>query len=218
MSFSRNPKKTRNGSVIRSSRAMDDHHLPTSSDPEETYVEQVVTPTRMTPRYSDSGETPKVGILFHFSQQIFQVPTLQSGYQDQVEETIFEGSPDAIYTLGQCVWTGVTLGVAGIFYWFKTLPIEYRITTQRIFIKRGVFSTKTDIIELIDVKRFWLEHPWQMRCLGYGILHIVTSNFAFPRVRLQGIKEIENVYKELRRSVFDEQKRRGVKLLRKVDV
>ncbi len=166
-------------------------------------------------------QCPECGEAFHVVEIHFHLyggapRVFQTQSEEEAEKEIFIGKRAAIYTIGQLFWVVITLGLAYPFYWVKSLSTNYRITTQRIIIKEGVFSTTTNAIELVRVDEFSLECPWKMRLLGYGILQITSSSPEFSNVYLYGIKDVGGVYEKIRRATRKEQQRSSVGLRKNV--
>ena len=90
------------------------------------------------------------------------------------------------------------------FYWFLScvliipLPIalakyivlrcqHYRLTQESFYARRGVFSVKSDHIELYSVKDYRLEAPFFFRILGLARVVLSTSDISSPQVVIRGI-------------------------------
>ncbi len=134
----------------------------------------------------------------------------QAQYVEFVETTIFKGKRDPIYTIGQWFWVIITFGIAYLFYWYKSLSTAYWITNQRIILIKGILFKRKQFLELIYVDDFELENSPGMRWLGYGILHLTSSDPRFSEVNLYGIKGIEDICEQLRKATMREQIRRNV--------
>ena len=104
----------------------------------------------------------------------------------------------------------LTLGVALIFYWLKSLAITYEITTQRVRIERGIFSKVKDTIELFRIDHFDLHKPLGMRLVGNCLLHLRLSDASFDTVILYGIPNLEQLADTLRECSLRERTRRRV--------
>jgi uncharacterized membrane protein YdbT with pleckstrin-like domain len=53
----------------------------------------------------------------------------------------------------------LTLGIAWIFYWLKSVATTYEVTSQRVRIERGILSKVKDSIELFRIDHFDLHKP-----------------------------------------------------------
>src|SRR5688500_10326364 len=64
------------------------------------------------------------------------------------EEVLFEGRPAVIQGLGELLVTILTVGIAALFYWIRSLRRHYRITTERVVIEEGVLSKRIEQTDL----------------------------------------------------------------------
>jgi len=131
----------------------------------------------------------------------------------EVERTLFSGHPAIIHSAWQWIIVALTLGIAFIFYWFKSLAMTYEITTQRVRIERGILSKLKDSIELFRIDHFDLHKPLGMRLLGYCVLHLRSSDASFATVMLYGIPNLEQLADTLRECSLRERGRRRVTTL-----
>ena len=135
---------------------------------------------------------------------------LEASRKAEVETTFFAGHPAVIYSAGQWVVVVLTLGLGWLYYWFKSLSTRYEITSQRIRIQRGLFSTVKDSIELFRIDHFDLHKPLGMRLLGNCLLHLRSSDASFGTVILYGVPGLEQLADSLRECSLKERARRKV--------
>ena len=128
----------------------------------------------------------------------------------ETEHTLFEGHPAVIYSLWQWLLVVLTLGIAWIAYWFKSMALSYKITTQRVKIERGILSKTQDAVELFRIDHFDLHKPLGMRLAGYCLLHLRSSDASFQTVILYGIPGLEPLADKLRECSLRERARRKV--------
>ena len=128
------------------------------------------------------------------------------------EQTLLQGRPAAIYSFGRLCIVILTLGIAWFIYKLQAVSTQYRLTSQRIQIEKGLFSKTKSNIELYRVDDFEIEFPFSMRIMGYGQLHIRSSDRETPEITIKGIKHINNIYESLREANLLERERRGVKV------
>jgi uncharacterized membrane protein YdbT with pleckstrin-like domain len=143
------------------------------------------------------------------------------------EQTLFKGSPSAIINFGTFVLCGliivatvvgaflvpmtparlVLLGVAVVAFVFalvKWLLIKariYEVTTERIRTTTGLFTRRTDELELYRVKDTTLVEPFSMRLLSLGDIEISTHDVSTPVVKLEAIRGARALREELRKSI-----------------
>ena len=127
-----------------------------------------------------------------------------------MEKPLFSGHPATIHSAWQWIAVLLTLGVALIFYWLKSLAITYEITTQRVRIERGILSKVKDTLELFRIDHFDLHKPLGMRLVGNCLLHLRSSDASFDTVILYGIPNLEQLADTLRECSLRERTRRRV--------
>jgi uncharacterized membrane protein YdbT with pleckstrin-like domain len=94
------------------------------------------------------------------------------------------------------VFTGILLLSGLIVFGGVLIPIlgtKYRLTTQRLFISRGILSQTTDQTELIRVDDVSLFKTFFGRLLGVGTVTILTTDASDKEVKMEGIGEPEKV-------------------------
>ena len=130
--------------------------------------------------------------------------------QAETETTLFHGHPAVIYSAWQWVAVALTLGIAWLYFWLQSLSTRFEITSQRVRIERGLFSTVKDSIEVFRIDHFDLHKPLGMRLLGYCLLHLRSSDASFQTVILYGIPQLEQLADSLRECSLRERTRRRV--------
>ena len=126
----------------------------------------------------------------------------------EVETMLFAGHPAVIYSAWQWIAVVLTLGVAWIYYWIKSLGTSYEITSQRVRIERGIFSKIKDSVEVFRIDHFDLHKPLGMRLVGHCLLHLRSSDSSFATVILYGIPNLEQLADSLRECSLRERTRR----------
>ena len=128
----------------------------------------------------------------------------------EVEKPLYTGHPAVIYSAWQWIAVVLTLGIALIFYWLKSLATSFEITSQRVRIERGLLSKVKDSIELFRIDHFDLHKPLGMRLAGYCLLHLRSSDASFETVILYGVPGLEQLADTLRECSLRERARRRV--------
>ena len=128
----------------------------------------------------------------------------------EVERPLFVGHQAAVYSLTQWAIVIVTLGIAYLVYWVRARSTKYTLTTQRIQIERGLFSTIKVSVELFRIDDFDIHRPFAMRVLGYSVLHLRSSDPDLASVHLEGIPNLDTLSDTLRECSLRERTRRRV--------
>ena len=135
---------------------------------------------------------------------------LAASREAEVEKALFTGSPAIIHSAWQWIGVVLTLGLAFVYYWLRSLATTYEITSQRVRIERGLLSKVKDSIELFRIDHFDLHKPLGMRLAGYCLLHLRSSDASLPTVILYGIPHLEQLADTLRECSLRERARRRV--------
>jgi len=133
------------------------------------------------------------------------------------ERTVWKGSSSQVINLGTyllCllfVWLIVPLFI-GIWKWIENRCRVYEITTQRIRITTGVFTKRTEELELYRVRDTSLVEPFLYRLFGAGNIEVVTMDVTTPGLTLEAIKDAAAVREEIRKNVEACRDRKGVRV------
>lgn len=128
----------------------------------------------------------------------------------EVERDFFVGHPAVIYNAGQWLLVVITIGIAYLVYWFKSLSTTYQLTSQRVRIERGILSKSKDNIELFRIDDFVIQKPLGMRLVGHCRLHLLSSDNSLPVAVLYGVPGLEQLADTLRECSLKERTRRRV--------
>jgi len=124
-----------------------------------------------------------------------------------------------IIVLGIIVFPPVILAVviplAYMFYkWLKIRTNRYKITSERIFFTTGIFSKKTEAMELYRVKDIDVYEPFWQRIFKLGNIELSSSDETTPRFLLLAVPKPAALQNEIRKNV---EIRRDVKRVRGVE-
>lgn len=107
---------------------------------------------------------------------------------DSTERTLWEGCPSA--ALDFWLNLGCLLVVPipwALVRWVQRRNHRIVITTERVRITTGVFSKRTEELELYRVRDLTFVAPFRLRLFGCGNLILNTSDSSTPVVTLEGI-------------------------------
>lgn len=127
-----------------------------------------------------------------------------------VERTLFAGHPAALYSVGQWAVTVLTLGLGFLYYWVKSRAVTYTLTTQRVTIVRGLFSTIEQSVELYRLDDFDLHRPLGLRLVGHATLHLRSTDPDLPVAFVTGVPGLAAMADELRECALRDRQRRRV--------
>ena len=138
------------------------------------------------------------------------------------EKTIFHGSPSqilnvdvfggcglaiiALIVLGILVWPWfllllpVPIGI-GVWKWLELKCRVYELTTERVKSSRGIFTRRTDELELYRVKDLTLIEPFFFRLFGLGSVIITTNDTSTPALTIHAVKRVKELREELRKAI-----------------
>lgn len=91
--------------------------------------------------------------------------------------------------------------------WMRMKSCRYRLTTQRLFIRRGWLARHVDELELYRVKDVVVDQGILQRVLGYGTVTVLSDDDTTPEVDLVRISSPIKV-KELIRTQYRAARRR----------
>jgi uncharacterized membrane protein YdbT with pleckstrin-like domain len=110
---------------------------------------------------------------------------------------------------------GVIAGLALLFI-LATVAIvkttQYEITSERIRIRRGIFTKRTDEVELYRANDTSLVEPLPLRLIGLGSIEIRTNDVTTPTVYLHAIHGARGVRENLRKYIEECRDRKRVRV------
>lgn len=98
----------------------------------------------------------------------------------------------------------VVVGLFGLLaIWLRLKSVQYRLTTERLLVRRGLFARHVEEVELFRVKDITLDQGALQRFLGVGSIEIRSSDDSTPVLRIEGIDHPEQRKEELRRFTLE---------------
>jgi membrane protein YdbS with pleckstrin-like domain len=105
----------------------------------------------------------------------------------------------------------LTLGVLLLlFVWIRVKSCSYRLTTQRLFVRRGWLAKHLDELELYRVKDVVVDQGVLQRVLGYGTITVLADDDTTPKVDLARISSPTKVKEMIRTQYRASRQREGV--------
>lgn len=95
--------------------------------------------------------------------------------------------------------------------WWATRSTLYTLTNQRLLIAHGLLNRREENLELYRVRDYSMDQPLNLRMLGLGNIHMVTSDPITPNISIMAIPEVERVREALRTSVEAARDRKRVR-------
>ena len=102
-------------------------------------------------------------------------------------------------------WLAVSVVLA-----YRKLAVSYELTTQRFVHSEGIFSRRTDRIEVIDIDDVTFTQGLIQRMLGVGKIEISSSDRSHPNLLLPGIDDVAHVAELIDNIRRQERRRRGL--------
>lgn len=122
------------------------------------------------------------------------------------EEAIWAGRSSQILLLHVYIlcalfcWLIVPI-IYALVKWIQLRSRQYEITTQRVRVRQGVFSKRTDELELYRVRDATLIEPFWLRLFGLGNIVITTNDASTPSLTLEGLPDSAATREKLRAAV-----------------
>ena len=133
------------------------------------------------------------------------------------EQPIFEIQPAWRSRLGLVIW-GVLLTPFGIGLllllraWYLVASTRYRLTSQRLFVQRGVIAKALEEVELFRVKDVTLTQGILDRMLGTGTVVVLSTDDSAPRLEIQGVLNPLDAKEKIRTAFRAARQREGVRM------
>lgn len=155
---------------------------------------------------------------------------------ETTEEVIWEGSQSQVLNFGIFISMAIVLivvvtlsllffapaavlGLIPLAYvlikWLVVKNHKYKITTERIFYTTGIFSKKTEAMELYRVRDVEMYEPFWQRMFKLGNIAITSSDKTTSNFLLKAVPKPAELMNNIRKSV---EKRRDVKRIRGIEL
>jgi len=204
---------------------------------DSSYGRQVQCPKcqvmMLVPQTPVSAETQKARLIME-SQGAVSAALVASSQ----ETNIFNLSPVARAFPGQIILSAILIGLglfielrardyswpqwmplaplaSGLFLllmvWLQKSSYGYRLTNQRLFVRRGWLAKKLNELELYRVEDVHVDQGILQRLLGYGTITVLAADVTTPQVQLIGISKPMAIKEIIRTHYRAARKREGVR-------
>ena len=95
--------------------------------------------------------------------------------------------------------------------WIQKSASSYRLTNQRLFVRRGWMSKNVNELELYRVEDVQVNQGVLQRLLSYGTVTVLAADDTTPRVALIGVSNPIEVKEKIRTQYRAARKREGVR-------
>lgn len=130
------------------------------------------------------------------------------------EEVLFQGHPAVLPGVGSLLLAILTLGLGYLYCWARSRGTEYKVTTRRITIERGLLSKRLEQVDTYRIKDYVVERPLGQRLLGTGNIQLLTVDATTPLVELRGLPtDVMALYERLRIAAEAERSARAVRVV-----
>lgn len=133
------------------------------------------------------------------------------------EATIWEGGPSLAAYAGPIALGALLLVVGvGLLVWLLTWiawkATAYKLTTQRLFLRRGIVSRKVQELELYRATDVAFSQSIVERLFGIGTVTVVANDPTTPRLVMPGIADPEKVKETIRTAYRRARRAEGVRV------
>jgi uncharacterized membrane protein YdbT with pleckstrin-like domain len=95
--------------------------------------------------------------------------------------------------------------------WIQKSSSSYRLTNQRLFVRRGWLAKNVNELELYRVEDVQVNQGVMERLLGYGTVTVLAADDTTPQVQLIGVSSPLAVKETIRTQYRAARKREGVR-------
>jgi membrane protein YdbS with pleckstrin-like domain len=96
--------------------------------------------------------------------------------------------------------------------WLANRSRVYEITSERIRVRQGILTHKTEELELYRVEDMTVVEPFFYRVFGVGNIVLTTNDSSNPTLTLEALRGLAQVREELRQAVEDRREKKRVRV------
>ena len=125
--------------------------------------------------------------------------------------------PEAVTLTGYIAAGIIAITLLRVLYvLIDTKAMVWSVTTERLTFSTGLFSRRTENLEMYRIKDLTLRKPFWLRVLGYGYVDVISSDITNPRMKGIGpIRKAPDLYEIFRKHTERQRQLRGV---REIDI
>jgi membrane protein YdbS with pleckstrin-like domain len=145
-------------------------------------------------------------------------PVLQAGpaVVQEPETEVFDLHPTARAFIGElCLGVLLLPVVVGLVFlfrvWYRVVALRYRLSTQRLFVYKGLVAKQVEEVELFRIKDVFVKQSLTQRILGFGTITVLSTDDNSPRIELIGINSPVEVKETIRDHFRAARQREGVR-------
>lgn len=89
---------------------------------------------------------------------------------------------------------------------------QYEVTSERIRVRRGIWTKRTDELELYRANDTSLIEPLSLRMFGLGTIEVRTMDTSNPTLYLEAVHGARKLREDLRKYIEECRDRKGVRI------
>lgn len=102
------------------------------------------------------------------------------------------------------------LALFAFFSWLQVRVRSYRVTTERLTERYGIFHAVTEDLELYRIRDITIYEPFSLRMFGLGNLVIYTTDSSSSVVVIQAVPNVEKLQTLIRHQVETMRAAKGI--------
>ena len=146
------------------------------------------------------GFSPKAMIFYWLLAGVVTIVAIVAG---------IVANNSVVWIIGIAVAFSLWLAFA-LYLLYQRLSVEYQLTTQRLFHRKGILARVTNRVEVIDIDDVQFSQNFVERFLGVGTIRILSTDISDPKLVMVGIDDVKSVFDTIDKVRRDERRRRGL--------
>jgi len=96
--------------------------------------------------------------------------------------------------------------------WLTVKSADYRLTNERLFLRRGIIARNVDELELYRVRDVTFTQGLLQRIMGVGNVNVTSTDASTPVLTLRGVGAPEQIKEAIRTASRASRKAEGVRV------